>query len=157
MQGTLSMDMVDPQGLVENPLRAKARTIPDKEQGRYLMIRDSIIANGIKNPVIVQQSTRMILGGHTRRDIAIELGIQVPVTWVDVDDDEALYLLLEDNLDHAKDEKDIMKIAWQCKELKRLEGRMAGRPKKSGPMGEHCKTPYLLVGGLNIQVLPLEM
>jgi ParB-like chromosome segregation protein Spo0J len=128
----MTTTMIDPKLLVANPLREKAKTVPDKENGRYLMIRESIAANGIKTPLIVQQGTNMILGGHTRCEIAIELGInEVPVRYVDVDEDEALYLLLEDNLDHAEDEKDPMKIAWQCQELKRLIGREKGRPKKT--------------------------
>ncbi|WP_206922946.1 ParB/RepB/Spo0J family partition protein [Alicyclobacillus suci] len=127
-----SVEMVDPRILVINPLREKARTIPNKEHGRYLMIRDSIVANGIKTPILVQRNTNMIIGGHTRCEIAIDLGFpSVPVQYVDVDDDQAEYMLIEDNLDRAQDEKDLMKVAWQCSRLKELEGIEQGRPKKT--------------------------
>lgn len=138
-----NVQMVDPKQLVPNPLRQRAKTVPvpDKENGRYLMIKDSIVANGIKQPLLVQQDTAMILGGHTRCEIAIELGMdEVPVQYVEADEDEALYLLLEDNLDHAQDEQDLMKIAWQCKQLQRLEGRNPGRPKKYCPGGMFSTT-----------------
>jgi hypothetical protein len=131
---TVPIEMVDPKKLIQNPQREYLKTLPDKKQGRFLMIRDSIIVNGVKQPLLVRRSDQMILGGHTRCEIAVELELpEVPVQYVEVDDDEALYLVIEDNLDHAEDEEDVMKIARQCQELKRLAGRKQGRPKKTDP------------------------
>ena len=130
----MSIVLIDPKRLVINPLREKARTVPDRNDGRYITIKESIVVNGIKQPLLVQQGTNMILGGHTRREIAMELSMnEVPVQYVDVDDEEARYMLIEDNLDRAEDEKDIMKIAWQCYELKMITGKKQGRPKKNNP------------------------
>jgi ParB-like chromosome segregation protein Spo0J len=67
-------------------------------QGDIGAIYESIQANGFYGAVVAQRSTGFILAGNHRFQAAIEAGIgEVPVVWVDVDDDRALRILLADN------------------------------------------------------------
>ena len=67
-------------------------------QGDVGAIVESIEANGFYAPLIVQRSTRHVLAGNHRLLAARQLGMgEVPVVWVDVDDDRALRILLADN------------------------------------------------------------
>lgn len=67
-------------------------------KGSLAAIKESVKANGVYRPLIVQQSTGYILAGnHTYRAL-MDLGFtDVPVTFVDVDDETALRILLVDN------------------------------------------------------------
>ena len=61
-------------------------------------IEESIKQNGFFGACVVQKSTRFILAGNHRYLAAREAGLgDVPVLWVDVDDDRALRILLVDN------------------------------------------------------------
>ena len=61
-------------------------------------VKESIVANGFFGALIVQRSTNFILAGNHRYKAAVELEMkQVPVIWIDVDDDRALRILLADN------------------------------------------------------------
>lgn len=61
-------------------------------------IVESIRANGFYAPLVVQRSTRHVLAGNHRLLAARQVGLtEVPVVWVDVDDDRALRILLADN------------------------------------------------------------
>jgi len=67
-------------------------------QGDIGVIAESIAKNGWYGTVIVQQSTNHILAGNHRWQAAKQLGMKkVPVTYVDVDDETALRILLADN------------------------------------------------------------
>lgn len=67
-------------------------------QGDIGAIYESIQANGFFGTIVAQRSTGFILAGNHRFQAAIEAGIsEVPVVWVDVDDDRALRILLADN------------------------------------------------------------
>lgn len=61
----------------------------------------TLIADGLlshNSPVIAQRSTRQVLAGNHRLLAARELGMtEIPVVWVDVDDERALRILLADN------------------------------------------------------------
>lgn len=58
----------------------------------------SIEANGWWGTLVAQKSTRNVLAGNHRLAAARQIGIpEVPVFWVDVDDDHALRILLADN------------------------------------------------------------
>jgi hypothetical protein len=62
------------------------------------MIADSIEYHGFYGAVVVQRSTRYILAGNHRWKAAVRAGAtEIPVIWVDCDDDEALRILLVDN------------------------------------------------------------
>ena len=67
-------------------------------QGDYGAIEASIKANGFFGALVVQRSSRQILSGNHRFLVAQKLGYtELPVTWIDVDDDRALRIMLADN------------------------------------------------------------
>lgn len=58
----------------------------------------SIEVNGMYRPVEIQASTGYILAGNTTYAACLELGAtEIPVVWLDVDDETALRILLGDN------------------------------------------------------------
>jgi len=61
-------------------------------------VAESIDANGFYGAVLVQESTRRILAGHTRRRELMDAGASTgPVLWVEVDDATAKRILMGDN------------------------------------------------------------
>lgn len=67
-------------------------------QGDVGAIHHSIEVNGFYGAVVAQKTTGFILAGNHRWKAAREAGMTtVPVIWVDVDDDQALKILLADN------------------------------------------------------------
>ena len=67
-------------------------------QGDFGAIQESIEANGFFGALVCQRSSRRILAGNHRFAVAQKLGYtELPVTWVDVDDEAALRILLADN------------------------------------------------------------
>jgi len=80
------------------PVEALA-THPDNPRlGNIKAIRESIRINGFYGVCVVQRSTGHILVGNHRYLAAVEEGLtEVPVMWLDVDDDEARRLLIADN------------------------------------------------------------
>lgn len=67
-------------------------------QGDVGAIHESIEANGFYGVVVAQRSTGYILAGNHRYLAARHAGAkEIPIAWVDVDDDEALRILLADN------------------------------------------------------------
>jgi ParB-like chromosome segregation protein Spo0J len=67
-------------------------------QGDIGAIHTSITVNGFYGTVIAQRSTGFILAGNHRWQAARkDNATEIPVTWVDVDDDHALRILLADN------------------------------------------------------------
>ncbi len=66
--------------------------------GAMREINESVAANGFYGAIVAQRSTSYVLAGNHRLRAAKANGIaEVPVTWVDCDDDEALRILLADN------------------------------------------------------------
>lgn len=58
----------------------------------------SIEVNGMYRPIYVQQSTCYILAGNTTYAACMNLrALRIPVIWLDVDDEQALRILLGDN------------------------------------------------------------
>jgi DNA modification methylase len=67
-------------------------------RGDLVAIGDSITENGFYGAVVAQRSTGYTLAGNHRYEAAQTAGLsEVPVIWVDVDDDRALRILLVDN------------------------------------------------------------
>ena len=61
-------------------------------------IKESIMLHGLYTPIVVQRSTGNILVGNHRYMAASALGFDsIPVHYLDVDDEEALRILLVDN------------------------------------------------------------
>ncbi|SHK67577.1 ParB/RepB/Spo0J family partition protein [Alicyclobacillus tolerans] len=114
---------VNPHQLTPHPERARVGTILKKTDGKYQLLRDSIAANGIEVPLKVQAGTNIILAGHTRQRIAIELDMQmVPVQYMDVDDETAEFTMVIDNHLRAGDEKDPIKMAETFRTIVQLMG-----------------------------------
>lgn len=62
------------------------------------VLAGSIQENGFYGAVVVQKSTGYVLAGNHRLKAARNRGIEeIPVAWVDVDDDRARRILLADN------------------------------------------------------------
>lgn len=80
-------------------LATKVSEHPDNpRQGQVDRIAESIVANGVYKPIIVQKSTGYILSGnHTYRAMIQAGASKVPVVWVDVDEAQAKAILLADN------------------------------------------------------------
>jgi DNA modification methylase len=67
-------------------------------RGDVRVVGQSIQINGFYGAVVAQRSTGHVLAGNHRLLAARQAGLaEVPVIWVDVDDDEALRILLADN------------------------------------------------------------
>lgn len=61
-------------------------------------IEASIDAHGFYGAVMAQKSTRFIVAGnHRHRELKRRGSAVIPVMWLDVDDDEAVRILLNDN------------------------------------------------------------
>lgn len=61
-------------------------------------IAESIEVNGCYRPVIAQRSTGYIVAGNHTYAALLSLGAtEIPVVWLDVDDEQALRVLLGDN------------------------------------------------------------
>ena len=74
-------------------------THPDNpRRGDVDAVAASIAANGFYGALVVQRSTHFVLAGNHRLRAARQLGMaEVPVIWVDVDDDRAKRILIADN------------------------------------------------------------
>jgi hypothetical protein len=67
-------------------------------EGDKAVIEASIRQNGFWGSLVCQKSTRYILAGNHRAEIAASLGFtDLPVTWVDCSDEDAIRVLLADN------------------------------------------------------------
>lgn len=85
-----SYELVDVNSLEQHP--------DNPRRGRMASIADSVRENGFYGALIVQRSTRRVLAGNHRLMAAHEEGLeQIPVLFVDVDDDRARRILLVDN------------------------------------------------------------
>ena len=85
-----STELVSPDKLKPHPRNPR--------QGDVGAIHTSIESNGFYGSVIAQKSTGYILAGNHRYLAAMHANAeQIPVTWVDVDDQEAIRILLADN------------------------------------------------------------
>jgi len=92
-------------------------------KGDTAAIAESIQANGFYGAVVVQRSTGYILAGNHRLKAAIEKGAtEVPVIWVDADDEQALRILLADNRTNDLAGYDEAALAEILKGLDSLEG-----------------------------------
>lgn len=85
-----AVEFVDPATLIVHP--------ENPRRGDIDSIVMSIERNGWFGTVVAQRSTSRVLAGNHRLMAAQRLGLaEVPVFWVDVDDDTALRILIADN------------------------------------------------------------
>jgi len=67
-------------------------------KGDLAAVVESIETNGFFGFIVAQVSTRHVIAGNHRLMAAKQLGIdEVPTVWVDVDDEQAMRILLADN------------------------------------------------------------
>ncbi len=97
-QNTSANDTIDPREL--DASRYQFRKQPNPKAKAELA--ESIGVKGITNPLLIQISRKAIIAGFTRHEIAIEGEFtQVPIRWLDVDDDEAADIAAIDNTKRA--------------------------------------------------------
>lgn len=72
---------------------------PDNpNNGDVELLVQSIEVNGMYRPVYVQEGSGHILAGNTTWEACLALGAEeIPVVWLDIDDDSARRVLLADN------------------------------------------------------------
>ncbi len=111
----VGFERVDPRSLKPHPQN------PNKGDIRGVM--KSMQGNGCVEPLIVQDSSNMIISGHTRWTASMNLGaVEVPIMRVDVDDDEALRLLIALNRSGELREIDPSRLAQVLDEVLMTQG-----------------------------------
>jgi len=96
-------------------------------QGDVGAIHLSIAENGWYGAIVAQRSTGYILAGNHRYLAAMQSKAgNVPVIWVDVDDQAALRILLADNRTAELADKDDLQLSELLKELAETEGGLLG-------------------------------
>ena len=96
-------------------------------QGDVGAIHQSIAANGFYGHIVAQRSSGHILAGSHRWIAAKQAGAKrIPVTWVDVDDDHALRILLADNRTNDLASYDDTSLAQLLVEIQEAVGDLAG-------------------------------
>lgn len=109
------------------PLDAVRPHPRNPRRGDIGSIHESIQANGFYGAVIAQKSTGFILAGNHRWQAARQAGAaEIPITWVDVDDDHALRILLADNRTNDLASYDDEALAEILKDLHAATGTLAG-------------------------------
>lgn len=109
------------------PLDAVRPHPKNPRQGDTGAIYESITANGFYGAVIAQKSTGFILAGNHRWQAARQAGAtEIPVTWVDVDDDHALRILLADNRTNDLASYDNETLAQLLEEIHADTGTLLG-------------------------------
>lgn len=109
------------------PLDAVRPHPRNPRQGDTGAIHESITANGFYGAVVAQKSTGYILAGNHRHQAAAQAGAtEIPVTWVDVDDDHALRILLADNRTNDLASYDDAALAEILKDIHEAHGTLAG-------------------------------
>lgn len=75
------------------------KTHPENpRRGDVSLVAESIRTNGFYGAVVAQRSTGYVLAGNHRLMAADSVGLdEIPVVWVDVDDEQAMRILLADN------------------------------------------------------------
>jgi ParB-like chromosome segregation protein Spo0J len=90
-------------------------------------ISESIVKNGFYGSLIVQESTGYILAGtHRWQAVQQAGGKEVPVTFVDVSDEEALRIMLADNRTTRLGQDDPEALANLLQEILDGAGSLAG-------------------------------
>lgn len=90
-------------------------------------IVESIQVNGFTAPILAQRSTGYIVAGNHRYAALIELGgDQIPVIWLDMDDEQALRYMLADNRSTRLGKDDLGLLAEALDELRETEVGLTG-------------------------------
>lgn len=90
-------------------------------------IVESIQVNGFFAPIVVQRSTRDILVGNHRWQALHALDeTQVPVIWMDVDNETALRVLIADNATSDAAQNDLAQLTALLNQLQETETGLVG-------------------------------
>lgn len=90
-------------------------------------IIESIQVNGFTAPILVQRSTGYIVAGNHRYAAVIELGgDEIPVIWLDMDDEQALRYMLADNRSTRLGKDDLGLLQEVLEELQGSEIGLTG-------------------------------
>lgn len=113
---------------VENTPLAALRPHPENpNNGDVDSVTESMIVNGVFAPITAQRSTGHILAGHTRYEALLGEGaVNAPVIWLDVDDNQALHILLADNATARRAILDIHRAAELLETIQATEGNLYG-------------------------------
>jgi len=107
----------------------------DPPSEKYEEIKQSIEANGIRDPLKVLPDYT-IIAGHQRYKIAKELGLEkVPVIIYEISEEEAEYLLIADNEERRQEDNDPIKKAKRARFLKEYWGVKQGTRSDLGQNG----------------------
>jgi len=110
INASTQIDLVAVDALSEHPR--------NPNQGDVWSIQSSIEANGFYGAVVAQKSSGHILAGNHRYRAAKEAGAaSIPVIWLDVDDRQALKILLADNRTAELAHRDEEALATLLQEL----------------------------------------
>jgi ParB-like chromosome segregation protein Spo0J len=106
----------------------RLRPHPDNpRQGDVGAIHESIEANGFYGALVVQRSSAHVLVGNHRLQAALHAGEnELPVIWVDVDDDRARRIMLADNRSGDLASYDESRLVELLEELALGEGGLEG-------------------------------
>ena len=103
---------VEIRKLSEHPANERYKTPLSRDSEEYQLMRASMAEYGLRNPILVQESTDIVISGHTRLRIARELGwTTIPVRYIAIDDEAAETMLIQDNIERAGAEPDLVKRA----------------------------------------------
>lgn len=114
-----SYELISPDLIQQHPRNVN--------QGDVGAIHESVNANGFYGAVIVQRSTGNILAGNHRWLTAKQQkATEIPVIWVDVDDETAVRILLADNRTTRLGVDDDQALIALLMELQSSTGSIAG-------------------------------
>jgi ParB/RepB/Spo0J family partition protein len=126
-------ELVPPDRLTPHPKNAR--------RGDVDAIAESIRRNGFYGSVIVQRTTGHVLVGNHRLRAAIAAGLdEVPVTYVDVDDETALRILLADNRSSDLATYETGELAALLEQLSTTPDELAGTLYTPESLGELLAT-----------------
>ncbi len=119
--------------LQTHPRHSYYHTSITEQPELYHFVTRDIRDNGIRTPLLVQAETHVILDGHMRQQIALDLQMEtVPVIYRQVDDTLAELSLVDENRKRQRDERNPIRLARQLKLLKKMYGLQNGQHAKSG-------------------------
>jgi hypothetical protein len=115
------------QTTTNEPLDAIRPHPRNPRQGDIGAIHTSINANGFYGTIIAQRSTGFILAGNHRWQAARQANANtIPVTWVDVDDEHALRILLADNRTNDLADYDTNMLTELLQEIQETNSSLKG-------------------------------
>lgn len=90
-------------------------------------IEESIAVNGLYAPLLVQRSTGRIIAGNHRYVVASKIGLpEVPVIYLDVDDEQAVRIMIADNRTTRLGRDDEAQLYDLLDALRVTDGGLAG-------------------------------